>query len=107
MLDLPALVLGNAIGVLGQVVSYQPAAGGDAVSLKAIVVAGEQLAALPGAPGRGRTDGATLEVLVADLASPAAGDVVTTARGSFRVRGFHHPDPDALIWRLDCTPGGA
>jgi hypothetical protein len=106
MTDVSALAV-TAISILGELVIYQPAAeGAPPVTLKAIVLSGEQVqGAVPGA--RLRTDGLSCDVLVAQLAQPAAGDEVTTARGTFHVRAWRHADPDALVWRLDATPAAA
>lgn len=96
-----------AFSVLGDDVTFYPAAGPD-VTVRSIRVKGEEIVGLPFG-SRAQTEGALFDVRIDDFdAEPAAGDVIESAEGEFFLvrsiipAGF---DVHSLVRRLDCVPG--
>jgi|APTNR8051073442_1049403.scaffolds.fasta_scaffold08234_5 hypothetical protein len=96
--------LAGVFDCLAVTIGYEPRAG-DSVTVRAVPrVPNLVLAGLGG--GQQLHDGLLVEVRVADLpaGAPAAGDVIDSEGGRFRVRSWRHVDGLRQVWLLDAVP---
>lgn len=51
-----------------------------------------------------KSDAATFEVRVADVAAPKRGDKIVSGGKNYIVKSFQYRDPLKLVWFMDCAP---
>ena len=85
---------------MGDLVVYAPVSGAP-VSIHAVPAAEDAESAIIGS--RVKSETLMLEMLAADI-TPARGATVTWRGGSYKIKTVRHPDPDRLIWLVECFP---
>lgn len=88
-------------GPLAVDASYEPE-GEWSIALRVIPVLGDAESDFGAATFR--SEAAVFWVLVADVASPAAGDVLTVGGDSYTVQGTPVRDERRLKWRIEARP---
>lgn len=76
--------------------------GGQAVTVKVMPSSEDRMTPFGG--GRViRSEGATFEILKSAVAAPARGDALLFRGVNYTVKAVTTPDPEAIVWEIDCA----